>query len=230
METKAINVELKDADKGIVIARFATLGVKDRDGDIIMPGSVGAQRVVVSPYGHKVWQGALPVGKGSVGEEGDEAIANLQYFMDTQAGREHYTVLKELGDGQEWSFGFDVIEWAEPDDEQRQVGVRRIIKGLKIHEVSPVLIGAGIDTATLAVKDAKDEPAATPEPEPDIESEPGVVAEIVAAEEVAEKVEAADEVDDAEAKAERLDAEIKSAAADEYERFRRTLRRMGIAA
>jgi hypothetical protein len=221
METKAISVELKDADKGIVLARFATLGVKDRDGDIIMPGSVGEQRVVVSPYGHKVWEGALPVGKGTVGEDGDEALANLQYFMDTQAGREHFAVLKELGDGQQWSFGFDVTDWAEPDDEQRGTGVRRIIKGLRIHEVSPVLIGAGIDTATLAVKDAKPEPEPEPAVEPEPEPEP-VVDEAVEAERVAAEAAAKE--------AERVAVELKEAAGDEFERFRRTLKRMGIAA
>jgi hypothetical protein len=209
METKALSVEMKDADKGIVLARFATLGVKDLDGDIIVTGAVGEQqRVVVSPYGHKVWEGAVPVGKGTVREDGDEALADLRFFMDTQAGREHFAVMREMGPDQEWSFGFDVTEWAEPDDEQRQVGIRRVIKGLKIHEVSPVLIGAGIATATLDVKDAPEPEPVEPEPpvQEEPEPEPVVVPDAAAVKARAQHV------------------------MDEYERVRRTLKRLGLAA
>ena len=45
------------------------------------------------------------------------------------------------------------MEEAKPDEEQRQAGVFRVLKKLKVHEVSPVLLGAGVDTRTLAVRD-----------------------------------------------------------------------------
>jgi hypothetical protein len=220
METKAISVELKDADKGIVLARFATLGVKDLDGDIIAPGSIGKQKVVVSPYGHRVWDGAIPVGKGTVSEEGNEALADVRFFLDTQSGREHFTVLKELGGEQEWSFGFDVTEWAEPNEEQRQTGVRRVIKGLKIHEVSPVLIGAGIGTATLATKEAPEPEAAPPAVEPEAVAEP----EPEPVPEVEPEPEPDTSAEDAAFKA-RVQFVM-----EEYERVRRTLKRLGVAA
>ncbi len=82
----------------------------------------------------------------------DSAIAELQFFMDTQTGREHFEVVKGLGDLGEWSYGFDVEEKGEPDKSQREMGVVRILKKLIVHEVSPVLKGAGVGTGTLAVK------------------------------------------------------------------------------
>lgn len=152
MEMKGLTVEVKDEAKGIVQARFATLGVKDHDGDVIEKGAFGEQDVRVSSFGHASWRGALPVGSGTIQEKKNEAVADMQFFMDTEIGREHFGVVKGLGPLGEWSFGFDVEEAAVPDEDQRQSGVRRVLKKLKVIEVSPVLQGAGVNTATLATK------------------------------------------------------------------------------
>ncbi len=45
-----------------------------------------------------------------------------------------------------------MLEEATPSKEQADIGIKRIIKRVKVFEVSPVLLGAGVDTATLAVK------------------------------------------------------------------------------
>lgn len=152
METKTLHVEIKDEDQGVVTARFATLGVKDKEGDVILPGAFGEQQVKVSAYGHGSWAGALPVGVGETREAGDEAIADLEFFMSTTHGRDHFETIKGLGDLGEWSFGFDILEEAAPDEEQREQGVERVLKRLAVHEVSPVLRGAGVGTRTLSVK------------------------------------------------------------------------------
>lgn len=149
-----VSVEIKDAEKGIVRAVFAKLGVKDLDDDFTPDGAFGKQSVKVSAYGHESWMGALPVGKGTISEEKGEAVADLQFFMTTNHGREHFEVVKEMGDLQEWSYGFDVVETGEVTEALREKGVRRVLKKLKVHEVSPVLRGAGVDTRTLAVKEA----------------------------------------------------------------------------
>ena len=151
-ETKHLDVEVKDEEKGIVRARFATLGVKDKDGDLTEAGAFGSQKVQVSAYGHTSWSGALPVGVGEIHEENGEAIADLTFFMDTDHGRAHFQTIKGLGDLGRWSYGFEVTSSAAPDEEQRETGIVRILKKLKVHEVSPVLQAAGIGTATLAVK------------------------------------------------------------------------------
>ena len=152
METKSLTVSVKDASEGVVEAKFATLGVVDKDGDIIEPGAFGEQRVKVSAYNHGSWAGALPVGIGSTREVGDAAIADLKFFMATSHGRDHFETVKGVGDLQEWSFGFDVKEWDEPTEAQRKSGARRVLKNLHVFEVSPVLRGAGVGTETLSAK------------------------------------------------------------------------------
>jgi len=185
-ETKTLSVEVKEADEGIVIAQFATLGVKDLDGDVIATGAFGEQTVKVSAFGHESWKGALPVGTGTISEDGDAAIAKLNFFMNTTHGRDHFETVKGLGDLGEWSFGFDITDRAEPDDEQKEHGVNRILKGLTVHEVSPVFRGAGVGTQTLAVKAEDDPPAVEsdpdPEPEPEVKTEePDALKEQIAA-------------------------------------------------
>jgi len=153
METKTItSLSVKDAEKGLVTARFATLGVKDLDGDIIERGAIGAQAVKVSAYGHVSWGGVLPVGVGRTLERGEDAIAELQFFMNTTNGVDTFRTIKGLGSLAEFSFGFDVKDSAPPSKAQAAAGVRRVLKQLVVHEVSPVLRGAGINTGVLAVK------------------------------------------------------------------------------
>lgn len=153
MSTKSLHrVEVKDADRGEVEAVFATLGVKDSDGDVTLPGAFedGAE-VVISAYGHTSWQGLLPVGKGTIREVGDEAILSSQFFMDTQAGKDTFTVVKNLGARGEWSYGYDPVKYSFGEHDGEQV---RFLESLKVFEVSPVLLGAGVGTRTLAAKAA----------------------------------------------------------------------------
>jgi phage head maturation protease len=153
METKSLSIEIKDADKGIVRAVFARTGEVDKHRDWTQPGAFGEQEVRVSSYGHTTTRmGALPVGKGVIREEGRQAIADLQFFMNTASGREHFEVIKEMGALQEWSYGFAVAGTGEVTDAMRKLGVERVLTKLVVHEVSPVLVGAGFGTRTLAVK------------------------------------------------------------------------------
>ncbi len=154
MERKAVaGLEVKAAEKGEAVVRFAMLGgPPDLDGDIIAPGAIGRQRVKVSSYGHTSWGGSLPVGVGETRESGNAAIADLRFFLNTQHGRDHWETVKGLGDLQEYSFGFDVEDAGEPSPEERKAGAKRVLKRLRVFEISPVLRAAGRDTATLAMK------------------------------------------------------------------------------
>lgn len=158
-EHKALaGVEVKDALKGTVEAVFATFNVIDADGDVTLPGAFqeGA-KVRISAFGHASWgpsRGAAsvpvpPVGKGEIRTTGSEAILHGQFFLNTTGGRDHFELVKEMGDLQEWSYGFDIGE-SEPGEWEGQKV--RLLKRQIVHEVSPVLIGAGVDTRTLAVK------------------------------------------------------------------------------
>jgi len=154
MQRKQIRTgfQIKQADQGEVIARIATLNTKDLDADLILPGAFGEQAVQVSAFGHQSWHGELPVGTGRVFERGKEALAELKFFMSTTGGKDTFETIRGLGELSEWSFGFSVRRSAEPDEAQRALGVKRVLRELKVHEVSPVLKGAGIQTQTLSVK------------------------------------------------------------------------------
>lgn len=151
MNTKSMGrVEIKNPDLGEVTAVFATLNTIDSDGDVTLPGAFeeGAQ-VRISAYGHQSWQGALPVGKGRIRTVGNDAILDGQFFMNTTHGRDTFEVVKQLGPQQEWSYGYDPVDFSHGEFEGKQV---RFLSKQKVHEVSPVLVGAGVGTRVLAAK------------------------------------------------------------------------------
>ncbi len=139
-------------ETGKVLAKFGTSGVKDLDGDVIEKGAIGIQEVQISAFGHASWGGSLPVGKGVTREKGDDQLADLEFFMDTTHGLDHFRTVKGLGKLGEWSYGFNIKASRAPTEDERQLGIRQVIEELEVFEVSPVLRGAGIDTGTLEVK------------------------------------------------------------------------------
>lgn len=156
MDSKAFGrVEIKDADQGHVSAVFSTFGVVDKDGDVTQKGAIkDGTPVVISAYNHQSWGGALPVGKGHVRVTGDEAHLDGQFFLNTTHGRDTFETVKQLaaeGLG-EWSYGFDVVDSGRDEVEGKSV---RVLKELRVHEVSPVMLGAGNNTRTTGVKNLK---------------------------------------------------------------------------
>lgn len=153
MDTKGLRVEIKDADRGEVTAIFSTFDVVDSDQDVTKSGAFedGAE-MAISAYGHTSWSGALPVGKGRIRTTAKEAVLEGQFFLDTVAGRDTFTVVKQLGPLGQWSYGYDVTKESYGEHEGQRV---RFLEGLKVHEVSPVLLGAGVDTRTLGAKSAR---------------------------------------------------------------------------
>lgn len=153
MDKKSLGrVEVKDADKGQVTAVFSTFDKVDKDGDVTVKGAfTDGAPVRISAYQHMSWSGALPVGKGVIRVSGDETMLEGQFFLNTNGGRDTFEVVKEMGDLQEWSYGYDVKKSEFGEFKGERV---RFLKALQVHEVSPVLIGAGVDTRTLAAKSA----------------------------------------------------------------------------
>lgn len=153
MENKAIQIELKKDKEGSFIARIATLNVVDKDGDVTLPGAFPeSKEVLVSAYQHESWMGALPVGKAVIKEVDNDVIAEGQFNLDMESGREHYEAVKFSGGLQEWSYGFQVTKAGEDTRDGEKV---RVIETVEPYEISPVLLGAGIGTATLAIKNQK---------------------------------------------------------------------------
>lgn len=177
LEIKAFGpLELKDAEQGEVTAVVATLGVVDKDGDVILPGAVpaGGAKVKVSGYNHDiVTEGAAPVGKGTITEVGDKLIFQGKFFLSTTRGRDAFHTVKEMGVDGEWSFGFPrQVKTAELTDEWKIQGARRLIAGLRPIEASPVIVGAGIGTQTVSAKAAEtivDAPKVDPGAKPSAE-------------------------------------------------------------
>lgn len=160
LESKGFGaLAVADEAKGEVTAVVATLGVVDRDGDVLLPGSFPAEsKVKLSEYGHDtVIKGLSPVGKGIVVVEGDRALFKGHFFMETTRGRDAFHTVKAMGADSEWSFGFPKqVKTAPMTKDWQAKGARRLISGILPLEASPVLVGAGRNTQTLSAKEAAD--------------------------------------------------------------------------
>lgn len=147
-----IEFELKEEQEGGVRAVIATFNVIDHDGDVTLPGAFpeGAP-VSISVYAHN-W-GILPAGDGRISNTAKQAILEGQFYLGTPQGLQTYQTLKARHERgvvkQQWSYGFHIEEAGEGDFEGSRV---RFLKKLSPFEVSPVMLGAGIDTVTLDVK------------------------------------------------------------------------------
>lgn len=176
IETKTIDgFEIKDADRGEVVAVVSTMNVVDRDGDVVLKGAIRDGSVVkLSAYEHDViTEGKAPVGRGVVNIVGDRAILTAKYFMSTERGRDAFNTVKEMGADSEWSIGFAKgVKTSPMTDEWKTKGARRLIAGLDLYESSPVFMGANGMTATVSAKSLEAD-----EPEPVIASEPEPVVE-----------------------------------------------------
>jgi len=139
------------AQRGEFRAVFSTFNVIDHDGDVTLPGAFqDGQQVRIAYWGHR-WED-LPVGRGEIHQNDKAAWVDGKFFLDTQMGKETYLTVKELDELQEWSYGFDVI-----DSEYGQFNGQNVqfLKKITVHEVSPVMLGAGVGTRTESIKSAR---------------------------------------------------------------------------
>lgn len=152
-KTHKATLELKaDGAPGEFRATFATFNVIDLDRDVTIPGAFkDGQEVRIAAWGHN-W-GVPAIGKGTIAQDDARAWVDGAFFLDTQAGKDTYLSVKALGGLQEWSYGFDVTEQSFGEFEGQEV---RFLRGLDVHEVSPVMLGAGVGTGTDTIKAAKD--------------------------------------------------------------------------
>ena len=159
-ERKSITVDWKaDGAEGEFVAQIATLNVIDHDGDVTLPGAFPeGKELLVSAYQHGSWSGALPVGEAVIHENGAAVVATGIFNLKTSTGRDTYEAVKFTGNLQEWSYGFSVLGRGSDEEmaswAQAHGGAmpQRIIKKNDPYELSPVLLGAGINTQTLGIK------------------------------------------------------------------------------
>jgi len=151
-KTYRARLEFKAGETGEFVARFATLGVVDHDGDVTKSGAFETgQETLIEAWNHNY--GELPVGKAIIGEDDEMALAEGAFFLDTLGGQEHYRTVKHLGDLQEWSYTFRIIESEPGKFDGRPV---RFLKKLDVIGVAPVDRGAGINTGTVVIKDGRE--------------------------------------------------------------------------
>ena len=156
-ESKNIDIELKD-NSGQVEAVFSIFNSLDSDGDVVVPGAVKSgfkNNQVPMVWSHK-WD--MPIGKGTITQDDDKAVFKGEFFMDTDSGKEAYNLVKNMGDMQQWSFGYKVndSEFHKTKVNEDEEAHARYLKDLTVYEVSPVLVGANQDTYTLAIKSNKE--------------------------------------------------------------------------
>ena len=156
---KQIEFKTIDDEKGEVEAVFSVFNNVDTDGDVVLPGSIKSgfkDNQVPMVFAHK-WD--QPIGKGIIESDDEKATFRGSFFMGTEAGREAYALAKEMGDLQEWSFGFRINDYEsgkfKKDGEETEFDVR-FLKDLEVYEVSPVLVGANRETYTLAIKSGEE--------------------------------------------------------------------------
>ena len=141
-----------DDATGKVTAMFAKFNDIDKQGDLTLPGAFGDQPIIIAGYGHASWGSgvdALPVGKGRIFDGSEGGVMEGQFFLDTTAGSETYKTVKNIGELQEWSYSLPDIDFEMREQDGRRI---RILKKIKVNEVSPVLMGAGNGTRTLDIK------------------------------------------------------------------------------
>lgn len=162
---KVDEVKILDESEGVVEAFVNTMGMVDKDNDVISPSAFDKSILNNLPLpvlaGHDQ---SLLVGKvisarsQPITTDEYQLYAKMQMNMDTQAGREAFSNVSG-NYVREWSVGFNVpnpeadIEFSE--NEGKTI---RKINNLDWVEVSTVIRGASPLTATISAKSQADEP------------------------------------------------------------------------
>lgn len=143
---------LASSDDGRGRIKFAKLNVIDHDGDWIPAGSIGEQVAHIMPM-HS-WKDADPpfLGVARTSEQDGYAIADLEINTDLPRAQHWRSALKfalDRGLNVEWSYGF---EFQNDPQLAAEKGAKRALKNQRVIEVSPVVMGAGLETGTLEMK------------------------------------------------------------------------------
>jgi hypothetical protein len=141
MEKKIFsNARLKLLDEpGSFRAIFSVFDRVDKQNDLTKRGAfTDGQKVKVGAWGH-AW-GSLPVGSGVIHADDEKAWIDGKFFVETQGGKDTWLTVRGLGELQEWSYGYDLLDSEMGTFEGKKV---RILKKILVWEVSPVFLGAG---------------------------------------------------------------------------------------
>jgi HK97 family phage prohead protease len=155
---KEVKFLTTDELEGKVEAVFSVFNEVDSDGDVVLPKSIKSgygDKGVAMVWGHD-WKDVI--GRGEIVQDDHRATFKGQFIMDTERGRDAFNTVKAMGDLQQWSFGYEVLDSEQgmfkKDSQDIEV---RYLKNVKVWEVSPVLVGANQNTSTVLVKNDEKE-------------------------------------------------------------------------
>ena len=157
-ESKTIDITTTNEVEGKVEAVFSVFNEIDSDGDVVMPNSIKSgygDAGVAMVWAHD-WK--KPIGRGEIVQDGEKAKFKGQFIMDTQDGRDAFETVKAMGDLQQWSFGYEVVDSENGTFTKDGMDTEaRFLNELKVWEVSPVLVGANQNTYTVGVKEKSED-------------------------------------------------------------------------
>ena len=166
IQHKTVNITTTDEVEGKVEAVFSVFNEIDSDNDVVLPNSIKSgygDRGVAMVWAHD-WKDVI--GRGQIVQDDNKAVFKGQFIMDTERGRDAYNTVKAMGDLQQWSFGYEVLESENGTFQKDSQDVEvRYLKDVKVWEVSPVLVGANQNTETVSVKEHTDNNEETTEKE-----------------------------------------------------------------
>lgn len=140
-------------ETGSGTAQIATIGVKDHDGDIMLPGAFTEGQTITIQPSHN-WM-HVPLGKGTIRIDGIKVLVDFKLNIESASGKEWHSWLKfDLQNGvpiQEWSWGWEsnTLKFRLETIDGESV---RLFEKVNVIEASPVLRGAGTETGTVAIK------------------------------------------------------------------------------
>jgi HK97 family phage prohead protease len=137
---------LDTENEGRLKAAFSVFDEIDSDGDIVRASAFTDGQAVPLVWAHD-W--TKPVGKGVIRVTQKHAEFDGAFFTDTAAGMDAYRTVKAMGELQEFSWGFQILQSGKTRHGDKDA--REITKAT-VFEVSPVLVGANRNTRTLAIK------------------------------------------------------------------------------
>ena len=145
-----------DNDRGELVAAVVSYGMKDADGDIILPDAIeNGAPCVVGSFGHAIWQGGqagIPLGVGHLEATPKHAVLHAKMWIDEiPEARSVFHAVKRLGEHKmaQFSIGF-TTEDSGPGEYK---GVRaNLLRKITVAECSPVLRGAQPGTHLIDAK------------------------------------------------------------------------------
>jgi len=147
-------IELKEeGDTRYLEAVFSLFDTIDSDQDVTKQGALrsGYTGNKVPLVWNHDW--SKVIGRGVIETDNQKAVFK-GYFLNTESGKEAYETVKQMQDMQQFSYGFQVLDSEKGthiDSKGQEVPVR-ILKDVKVWEVSPVLVGAQQNSFVQALK------------------------------------------------------------------------------